>query len=56
MLELYRENDFRLSEESFVASDAKGVTDLFLQILSGVVGILHGADAYLSFVHYKTGR
>jgi len=25
-------------------------------ILSGVVGILHGADAYLSFVHYKTGR
>jgi len=39
----------------FVASDAK-LTDLFLQILSGVVGILHGADAYLSFVHYKTGR
>ncbi|GAB1865119.1 MARVEL domain-containing protein [Camponotus japonicus] len=25
-------------------------------ILSGIVGILHGADAYLSFVHYKTGR
>ncbi|XP_020285945.1 protein singles bar [Pseudomyrmex gracilis] len=25
-------------------------------ILSGVVGILHGADAYLSYVHYKTGR
>ncbi|XP_011161434.1 protein singles bar [Solenopsis invicta] len=25
-------------------------------ILSGVVGVLHGADAYLSFVHYKTGR
>ncbi|XP_011066913.1 PREDICTED: uncharacterized protein LOC105153644 [Acromyrmex echinatior] len=25
-------------------------------ILSGVVGLLHGADAYLSYVHYKTGR
>ncbi|XP_012282904.1 protein singles bar [Orussus abietinus] len=25
-------------------------------ILSGVVGILHGADAYYSYVHYKTGR
>ncbi|XP_076240654.1 MARVEL domain-containing protein sing isoform X2 [Calliopsis andreniformis] len=25
-------------------------------ILSGFVGILHGADAYFSYVHYKTGR
>ncbi|XP_011630109.1 protein singles bar [Pogonomyrmex barbatus] len=25
-------------------------------ILSGVVGILHGIDAYLSFMHYKIGR
>ncbi|XP_067212421.1 protein singles bar [Linepithema humile] len=25
-------------------------------MLSGVMGILHGADAYLSFVYYKTGR
>ncbi|KAL0108104.1 hypothetical protein PUN28_015005 [Cardiocondyla obscurior] len=25
-------------------------------ILSGVAGVLHGADAYFSFLHYKTGR
>ncbi|KAL6435594.1 hypothetical protein ACFW04_005502 [Cataglyphis niger] len=25
-------------------------------ILSGIVGVLHGADAYLSFTNYKTGR
>ncbi|XP_076377301.1 MARVEL domain-containing protein sing isoform X2 [Megalopta genalis] len=26
------------------------------QMLSGFVGVLHGADAYFSYVHYKTGR
>ncbi|XP_033330174.1 MARVEL domain-containing protein sing isoform X3 [Megalopta genalis] len=25
-------------------------------MLSGFVGVLHGADAYFSYVHYKTGR
>jgi len=41
--------------EYFIWKDVK--SDWFiLQILSGVVGLLHGADAYLSYVHYKTGR
>lgn len=26
------------------------------QIMSGFVGILHGADAYFSYTHYRTGR
>lgn len=25
-------------------------------MLSGLVGVLHGADAYFSYVHYRTGR
>ncbi|KAG7188570.1 hypothetical protein KM043_008201 [Ampulex compressa] len=25
-------------------------------IMSGAVGVLHGADAYFSYTHYKTGR
>ncbi|KAK2575535.1 hypothetical protein KPH14_011255 [Odynerus spinipes] len=25
-------------------------------IMSGIVGVLHGADAYFSYVYYRTGR
>ncbi|KOC66585.1 hypothetical protein WH47_08978 [Habropoda laboriosa] len=28
----------------------------FLQIMSGFVGVLHGADAYFSYTQYRTGR